>query len=94
MLNIFKRRRKVAGEEQGNTPVAISSDAVTAGAVRATAPHELEVEVGPTVQTEVIEGNEDSDWALWADSVLALEAQDSQWLKTVSFQSTDQEIAA
>ena len=85
MLNLLKRLRKVPNEQPGEAANAGGIALKESGAtVPETAPHFQETV--PAAHIEVIEGSEDSDWALWADSVLASEAQDLLRLETTSAQ--------
>ena len=87
MFNLFKRRRNASSSKQKEQSAAGSKETAALDTVYQTKLYEDETSLA--AQTEVIEGNEDSDWALWADSVLASEAQESHWHETVSFHADD-----
>lgn len=89
MFNLFKR----------STPPAVKSPIRSqgqAGARKPTpapaiAPDEIQ---GPTSLPEVVEGNEQTDWALWEDSMTALDSQMQSITPSAQIYEKDKRISS
>jgi hypothetical protein len=71
MFNLFKRRTPPAVK----TPAKSQAKAVPRNSTSTPAVAIPEDHNGPAALPEVVEGNEHTDWALWEDSMTALDSQ-------------------